>query len=671
LSLTLTGAGDAVRLNAQVVSSEFFPLLGVRPMFGRAISEEDDRPNAPQVAVLSHRLWQAQFGSDPNIIGRFIQVNDRPTQVIGVMPPGFRFVYQDNDLWGAARLNRNERWRETSGRFINVVARLKPDTTIAAARADMDRIAQRLAATYEFNKNTSVNLVPLREVLTGEVHTSLLVLYLAVGVLLSIACFNIANLLLARAASRRQELAIRTSLGAGRLAIVRQLLVESVLLAMAGGVLGVALARWSLDALVAFAPPDLLRVPELTIDTRVLLYVAGLSVFTGIIAGLAPAAAVARRSIVASLQTSNSRVTHSPRIRQALVVCQVAMTVVLLCGAGLLVRTVIALSSVYNGFDKHDVVTMEVVLPGTRYPAERRPIFYREALAAIQALPGVESAAAANSLAVIGSPRGGSWFHRRGTPELPPSQRPTGIIRVVTPGYFRTLRIPVLRGREFTREDEALSAPGFIVNEAFVKEHLSGVNPLGESITVWMQAENPYGPIIGVVGNVSEGSVRDNPQPTIFYSHGQMRETGMTLFVRSSRPAATGDAAVSAIRRIDPNLPVTKIRTFEGALAESLARERLSAAVSSAFAFSGLLLAALGLYALLAFLVTERTREIGLRIALGAQSGELTWSVVRDGLRLVGIGAAAGVALSLFVLPWFSTLLFGVTPNVWRRTRLC
>ncbi len=663
LSLALTGSGEPTQLSAQTVSSEFFPLLRVEPLLGRTVSEDDDRPNAPQVAVVSHRLWQGRFGGDPHIVGRFIQLNDRPYQVIGVMPAGFRFVYQDNDLWTAFRLDRSYAWRQNQGRFINVVARLKPGASMDAARSDMTRIAQRLASIHEFNRNTSVTLVPMREQLTGQVHTSLVVLYVAVGVLLSIACFNIANLLLARAASRRHEIAVRTSLGAGRLAIVRQLLVESVLLAIAGGALGIAFARWSLDALLAFAPPDLLGVPELTLDARVLMYTVGVSFMAGIMAGLAPAATVARRSILSSLRVSNSRVTQSSWVRQALVVCQVAMTVVLLCGAGLLVRTVMALSSVNNGFDKHDLLTMEVALPGARYPEERRAAFFSEALAAIQAFPGVESAAASNSLAVIGSPRGGSWFHRRGTPELQRDQRPTAIIRVVTPGYFRTLRIPLLRGREFTRNDEVNPAPGFVVNEAFAREYLAGMDPLAESMTVWMQPKNPYAPIIGVAGDVSEGSVRDNPQPTIFYSQSQMRETTLTLFVRTNRPGASAEAAVSAIRRIDPNLPVTKIRTFEGALAESVAQERLSALVSGAFALIGLLLASLGLYALLAFLVAERTREIGLRIALGAQGAELTWSVVKDGLRLVGIGAIAGVALSLFVLPWFSTLLFGVPPN--------
>jgi len=484
-------------------------------------------------------------------------------------------------------------------------------------------------------------------------------------VLLAIACFNTANLLIARAASRRQEIAIRSSLGASRSAIVRQLLVESLLLALAGGALGIVIARSSLDALVVFAPPRLLGVPELTIDTRVFLYVAGLSVLTGLVAGLAPSVIVARRSIVESLHASTSRITHAPRIRQALVVGQVAMTVVLLCGAALLVRTVIALTSVNPGFEQHGLLTLQFGLPGARYPIERAAAFHQELLTAIRALPGVDSAGGGDNLPVIGPPRAGTSFHRLSTPDVPRSERPSATIRVVTPGYFRTLRIPVLRGREFTHADDANPAPGFIVNQAFVDRYLPNVDPLRESLSVHMRDEdheNPFAPIIGVVGSVAEGSMRGAPRPTIFYSHRQL-PLGPTLFVRTAQPAATAEAVTSMIRRMDPDVTIRRVRTFGEAVAESLAQERLTALVSGAFAVSGLLLAALGVYALLAFTVSERTREIGLRIALGAHRGQLTWSVVANGLRLVAIGAAAGVAVSLAVLPSFGTLLFGVKPT--------
>jgi len=658
----LTGAGEATRLGVQPVSAEFFPLLRVTPLLGRVITEDDDRPNAPDVAVISHHLWQTRFGGDRNVVGRFIQLDDTPTQVAGVMPPGFRFVFHDIDVWVPLQLDRNAPWREAGGRFINVVARVKQGTALQTARADMEQVARRMASLHEFNKNSTARLVPLREELTGQVEASLVVLYIAVGVLLAIACFNIANLLIARAASRRREIAIRTSLGAERGAIVRQLLVESMLLALAGGTLGILLARSSLDALVAFAPPALLRGQELTIDARVLLYVAGLSVLTGLVAGLAPSVIVARRPIVESLYASSSRVTHSPRIRQLLVVGQVAMTVVLLCGAALLVRTVTALTSVNHGFEQQGLLTMQVSLPGTRYPIERQVAFQRELLTSIRELPGVDSAGAASGLPVIGAPRAGTRFHRYSTPVVPSTQMSSATIRVVTPGYFRTLRIPVLRGREFTHADDANPTPGFIVNQAFVDRYLPNVDPLRESLMVRMRDENPYAPIIGVVGNVGEGSMRAAPRPTIFYSHSQL-PLGPTLFVRTDRPVATADAVTSVIRRMDPNLVIRNVRTFEEAVAESLAQERLTALVSGAFAVSGLLLASLGLYALLAFMVSERTREIGLRIALGAHRGQLTWSVVADGLRLVAIGAVAGIAVSLVVLPSLGTLLFGVQPH--------
>jgi predicted permease len=320
----------------------------------------------------------------------------------------------------------------------------------------------------------------------------------------------------------------------------------------------------------------------------------------------------------------------------------------------------VALNSANAGINKHDVLTLEVRLPPTRYTPERTTAFFRQAVAALGALPGAQSAAAGNSLAIIGPLRGGSWFHRLGTPELPVYERPAAMVRVVTPGYFRTLGIPVLRGREFTDEDSISARPGFLVNEAFAKTFLSDVDPLGVSLTVWMQRENPYLPIIGVVGNVNEGSIRDIAQPTVFYSHHQMPEAGMTLFVRTSQPEGSAKPAVDAIRRIDPNLAVTKVRTFEGAISESLARDRLSALVSGGFALSGLLLASLGLYALLTFLVGERTKEIGIRIALGAELGRLTRSVIGGGLRLVSAGAVIGVGGALVLLRSLGSLLYGV-----------
>jgi predicted permease len=336
------------------------------------------------------------------------------------------------------------------------------------------------------------------------------------------------------------------------------------------------------------------------------------------------------------------------------------MTVVLLCGAGLLARTLLALTSVDQGFDRNNVLTMELSLSPGRYDDAGRADFYRRLVEQLRAIPGVEAAAAANSLPIVGSPRGGTGFHVQGTPLRPPNQQPVTIVRVVTPGYFRTLRIPVLRGREFTDADTATA--GFVVNEAFAKTYFAGGEPVGVEISVAMQRENPYMPIIGVVGNVSEVSVRQSAKPTVFYNEATMGEFAMTVMLRTTRPDATVAPAIAAVRGIDPNLPVTNVRMFDVALTDTIARERLNALVSSGFALSGLLLAALGVYGLLAYIVAERTREIAIRVALGAHIQRLTRSVVGRGLRLVAIGALVGLAVSLTLLRSLSALLFDVTP---------
>ena len=593
---TLTGRGEPERLQALFVSHEFFPVLGVAPLIGRVIAKQDDRPDAPRVVVLSHALWQRRFNSDPGIVGRIIQLNEEPNEVIGVMPPGFRFVFQDTDFWTAYQLDRTTDWREAAGRFMSAVGRMRPGVPLASAQSEMTAIAASLQA-HPRNTGMTVELVPLRVELIGGLRAPLLVLYGAVLVLLAIACLNVANLLLARSTSRSREIAVRSSLGAGRGVIVRQFIVESVLLAAIGGALGVLFARWSLNALLAFAPSDTLPITELRLDRRLVSYSLALCAMTGVVVGLVPAMVMSRRPLAAILRSSSSAVTHAPRMRQALVVGQVAMTVVLLSGAGLLIRTVAELTATDAGFDRRNLVTMEVDLPRERYDEQRIPEFFRQARQRLQEIPGVESAAAAWTLPVTGIPVGGTGVRLLGQPEVPDSELSSTAVRVVTPAYFRTLGIPIVQGREFTDADQAPNAGlVFVVNQAFVRTILRGRDPLVSSISIGMQRENPFAPIVGVVGDVNEGSLWNPARPTVFYNHGQIPLDAMVLFLRATASAGLTRAAIQAVHELDPNLAVANIRTVEAAFGESVGRERLIALVSATFALSGLLLASLGLY---------------------------------------------------------------------------
>src|SRR5262252_2613956 len=660
---TLTGSGEPERLKAETVSHEFFPLLGLQPALGRIFSANDDRPGAPPTAILSYSLWQRKFAGDKGILGRTIELNAMAVEVIGVMPAGFRFLSYDSDVWHPFALDRNVSWRDTAGRFIPyVVARLKPSSTYDTAKAEMETIAGRLAHLHVFNRDTSVTVIPLREAMTGQVRTSLLVLFAAVGVLLLIACSNVANLVLARSAYRRREIAIQTSLGATRIAIVRQLVTESLLLAIAGGIAAVFVTRWGVGVLLALVPPTLLQTSSIPIDRWVLLYTLAISVLTGIVVGLAPALPAIRVDFAYYLRNGTRSVTLSLSLRKGLIVVQVAMTVVLLCGAGLLVRSLLALIHDATGVRAENVLTMRVELPASRYNPPQRLGFFRQVIERLQALPGVQSASAANDIPVATLRTSGTSFQILGQAEMPPNERPTTRVRVVTPGYFKTLGIPLLGGRDFTQDDQTRGAAQvFIVNEAFAKRYFPNGDPLSESISVSMQRpDNPYGRIIGVVGNVKEGSLRGVAEPTVFYNYRPLPYPGMTLFVRTTRGAEVALEATQVIRDIDRNLPLVEVRMLEDAFADSAARERLNAVVSGAFSLCALLLATLGLYGLIAFTVAERTNEIGIRLALGAQASRVLGMVMKQGLALVALGGALGLAIAFGVPRFLETLLFGV-----------
>jgi putative ABC transport system permease protein len=665
IPLALTGQGEPTRIQNEAVSYEFFSVLGVKPFLGREFTADDDRPQARPTVVLSHALWQSKFGGDPNVVGRVVQLDGISAEIIGVMPAGFHFLSRETGIWTAFRLDRTVPWRERRGRFLPyVVGRVKASVTPSAARQEIETIAARLAQTYEFNKNTSVTVIPLREAMTGEVATSLIVLFAAVGVLLLIACSNVANLLVARSANRRREIAVRTSLGAGRGAVVRQLLVESLVLSLAGGIAGVFIARLGASVLLALAPRNLVQLNAITIDRSMLLYTVGISLATGVLIGLAPATPAIRLRIAEYLRNGGRSMTASVRLRHALVVLQVAMTIVLLCGAGLLARTLFALTREPIGVDPKNVLTLRIELPTSRYQPPQIVGFFAQLIERLKALPGVEFAAAARDIPVSWQRISGTSFTVLGQPDLALNDRPSTRVRVVTPGYFKTLGMPLLKGRDFTDDDRITTPNVFIVNEAFARKFLPADDPLSASISVAMQIpDRGFGRIIGVVGDVKEGSLRGGPEPTVFYTYRQLLSPGMTLFLLSRRGAELAREAEQIVHEIDRNLPIVEVRMLEDAFSESLARERLDAVVSGAFAVCALLLSSLGLYGLLAFSVTERTNEIGIRMALGARASQVLRMILEEGLRLVLLGASLGLISAFAASRFLRSLLFGITAH--------
>jgi putative ABC transport system permease protein len=662
---TLTGQGEPERLKADTVSYEFFTVLGVKPTLGRVFTADDDQPGSPRRVILSYSLWQRKFGGDDNIIGKTIALNAAPAEVIGVMPAGFHFMGNDTDVWNPFALDRNRAWRESAGRFIPfVVGRLKPSVTAAGVQTEMATIAARLAQLHAFNKDTSVKVIPLREVMTGEVRTSLLILFAAVGVLLLIACCNVANLLVARSAYRRREIAIRTSLGAGRGVIIRQLMIETLTLALAGGITAMLVAKWSIRVLLVLTPPSLLQLAAVPIDGWMLLYTLGLTLITGVVLGFAPAIPSIRGELTDYLREGTRSVTSSTHLRQGLIVVQVAMTVVLLCGASLLVRSLLALTNDPTGVHANDVLTLRVELPTSSYDPARQVNFFRQVIERLQNLPGVLSAGAGRDIPVSTARISGTGFYIQGEPELPANELPSTFVRVATPGYFKTLGIPVLNGREFTEPDLAEGVPfTFVVNEAFAKKYLSNRDPLSTAISVRMQLDKSFGRIVGVAANVKDGSLRGVAEPTVFYNNGHLPSPGMTIMIRTSRGLELAPEATRIIREFDRNLPVIDVRMLENAFAESVARERLNALVSAAFAISALLLASLGLYGLIAYIVEERTNEIGIRMALGARTSEVLRLIMTNGLQLVALGAGVGLAAAFALSRFLESLLFGVTTH--------
>jgi putative ABC transport system permease protein len=651
----------------QFVTAELLPMLGVQPLRGRFFTAAEDRPGAEHVQIISYRLWQSWFGGDPNVIGRSVVMDSAPARIVGVMPPGFFIRDRQVDVWEPLGLNPARDYRKGSGRWMLCMARLKPGVSTATAQAHMAGLAKRYEAEYpQFDANWSVTVEPLRDSMVRDVKTSLLVLLGAVGLLLAVACANVANLLLARYTARRRELAVRMSMGAERGRLIRQLLTESVLLGVAGGAVGLLAAKAAILGLIALAPPDVARGVEIVLDARIAAFAFGLSVLTGIVFGLAPALTSARAGLSATLlEGGRSGIGGSGRLRAVLVAAEVALSVMLLVGGMLLFRSFTGLQSVKPGLDASNVLTFRVSIPNSKYKDEASRVrFYSRAVEKIGALPGVQSASAISYLPFNGD-AAGTWVNIGGHPPSRPGEELLAIVRTVLPGYFRTLGIPLEAGRDFTVADNDPAAPlRFIVNQTFVRRYLAGEQPIGKTISVLMAKENPQAEIVGVVGDVKEDSLDHEPAPTAYYVHAKLSYNAMVIVARTGgNPLGLAGPARAAIASLDAAQPIADVKTMDAVIAETFSRQRFSAFLLSGFSLASLLLAAVGIYGVLAYSVAERTREIGLRTALGATPGSIVGMIVGGGARLVAAGTVIGIGGALALSGLLKGMLFGVGPR--------
>ncbi len=669
--LNLTSMGEPEEIPAQAATTNLFALLGVEPALGRTFAPDDAEKGRDDMVILSHGLWQRRFGGAPDIIGKTLTLNGARTTVIGVLPAGFKWFIKEGSLTGKPA----EMWmpfkltaelRERKGRFTMAVARLKPGVSLQQAQTDMNGIASRLEAQHpEFNKNWGVNLVPVREQLAGEIKMALLVLLGAVGFVLLIACANVANLLLARAAARQREMAIRAALGAGRWRVVRQLLTESLLLAFFGGGLGLLLALWGVDALMAFSPPNLIGADHVGISLPVLGFTFVVALATGIVFGLVPAFEASRFNLNDALKEggkSNMGTTRSRRARNLFVVAEIALALVLLVGAGLMIKSFVRLQAIDPGFDPENVLTMQVRLSPSKYREENKKIaFFREAAARIGSLPGVRAVGTISFLpfASLGA---ATDFTIEGKPLPTAGEKAVTDVRVTDENFFRVMNIPILRGRAFTAQEATEKRQVAVISDALARKYFPGEDPLGKRITVEMTDTPEPAEIIGVVGDIKHQTLDAETRPMVYWAHPQLPYSSMTIVVRTAgNPANLANAAQHEIQTIDKDQPVSDVRTMKAWLGESLARTRFGALLLGLFAALALVLAAVGIYGVMSYTVAQSTHEIGIRLALGAQARDVMKLVVRQGMMLALAGIGVGVIGAVAVTRVMQSLLYGVS----------
>ncbi|HEX4947024.1 MAG TPA: ABC transporter permease, partial [Blastocatellia bacterium] len=670
VSAILTNDGEPEELPAQLASPNLFTLLGVEAIRGRAFNSDDGKPDAPRVAVISYGLWQRRFGGDPNIIGRKLILNRNESTVIGVMPVGFQWHIRQNSLSGRVAdvwmpYVITSEMRQRRGRFLSTVARLKPGVTIAQAQAEMTGLGARLEQQYsDFNTNWGVNVVPLRTQLVGEIRLALWILLGAVAFVLLIACANVANLLLARATARQKEIAVRAALGATRGTVIRQLLTESVMLSVLGGSAGLVLAWWGTEALIRLSPPELADLQAVQISLPVLLFTFVIALLTGIIFGLVPAVEAARVDLNETLKEGGKNpgsTSRSHRLRNVFVVAEVALALVLLICAGLLIRSFAHLQAVDPGFNASNLLTMRVSLPGRKYDNDQKRLtFFRQAIERMQTLPGVEAAGAISFLPFAG-PGAGTSVAIEGRPPLPAGQQLTTGVLVSDWNYFRTMQIPLKRGRLFTEQEATEMRHVVVINEAFAQKYFPNEEPLGKRIIISMKDENVPTEIIGIVADSKFTTLDSTVEPMSYWPHPELVYPSMTLVLRTKGEATSlAAAARDVIRALDSEQPVSDVRTMESVLAKSVSRARFNTLLLAVFALVALLLAAVGIYGVMAYSVSQRSHEIGIRMALGARQNDVLQLVLRQGMKLALLGVAIGLGAAFGLTRLLTTLLFGV-----------
>ncbi len=670
----LTGRGDAARIQGAVVNADLFPLLHVAPLIGRHFRPEEDKPGETgRVVLLSQQLFQRRFNSDPNVLNQSIVLDGSNYTVVGVMPQSFTFPLQGEpvELWTTVAIDATGKEPATEQRgahFLHVIARLRPDATREKAQAEMTTIAARLEQQYpDKNLHASVNVEPALNALVGDIRPALLILLGAVGCVLLIACANVANLLLARAMTRHKEMAIRSALGASRLRVVRQLLTESVLLSLAGGLLGLFLAVWWSDLLVTLGKQNIPRAVQVGLDWWVLGFTLTLSVLTGVLFGLVPALHTSRSDLNESLKEGgrgSGEGARRNRVRGTLVVTELAIAVVLLIGAGLLIQSLWRLRQVNPGFNPENLLTFSVALPENRYPTEKQARFYNDLVTRLRTLPGVQSASTVIPLPLSGD-RFSISFETEGRP-MAKGDLPSADFFAVTPAYFRTMGISFLKGRDFTEHDEHKSPPVVMVSEAFARKFFPNEDPIGKhikpGISTFEGEPSVMREIIGLVGDVKHRGLNTEVRPAYYVPQMQLPINQMTVVVKTnSDPHNLMNATTREVGSLDKDLPVFSVKTFDEYLASSVAAPRFNATLLTIFAAVALVLTIVGLYGVMSYSVAQRTNEIGIRMALGAPSRSVVTLILSQGLRLVFIGLLIGFVGALVLTRVTSSLLFGIT----------